>query len=108
MMGTKYFDPDILLPQQVTLTSVTDFLYYISLQGQRPVTLIGFSLGARVIFYCLKELAAHPRGAGIVENAYLLGAPVPGNPEEWQPFSKVVAGRIVNAYIRLVHSKTSK
>ena len=81
---------------------------YISLQGQRPVTLIGFSLGARVIFYCLKELAAHPRGAGIVENAYLLGAPVPGNPEEWQPFSKVVAGRIVNAYIRLVHSKTYK
>lgn len=53
-----------------------------------------------MIFYCLKELAAHPRGAGIVESAYLLGAPVPGNPEEWRPFSKVVAGRIVNAYIR--------
>jgi len=55
-----------------------------------------------VIFYCLKELCKHPKGVGIVENAYLLGAPVSGAPAEWQPFSKVVAGRIVNAYIRLV------
>ncbi|XP_067947899.1 transmembrane and coiled-coil domain-containing protein 4-like [Watersipora subatra] len=69
-------------------------------QGHRPVTLIGFSLGARVIFHCLRALAEHPRGAGIIENAYLLGAPVSGNVADWKPFSKVVAGKIVNAYIR--------
>jgi len=35
--------------------------------GNRPITLLGFSLGSRLIFSCLKELAA--RGAyGIVQN----------------------------------------
>ena len=34
--------------------------------GVRPITLIGFSLGARVIFYALLELAKH-KAFGIVQ-----------------------------------------
>jgi len=38
--------------------------------GVRPVTLVGFSLGSRVIYACLRELAN--RGAyGIVQNVYV-------------------------------------
>ena len=64
---------------------------------QRPVTLMGFSLGARMVFKCLEELAA--RGAvGIVESAVLLGAPVPEDPDTWRAVRSVVAGRLVNVY----------
>ncbi len=41
----------------------------------RPVTLVGYSLGARVIYYCLLELAQRGK-YGIVEDVYMLGAPV--------------------------------
>lgn len=66
-------------------------------QENRPVTLIGYSLGARVIFHCLLELAA--RGAyGIVEDAYLLGCPVMAQKKEWEQIISVVSGRLVNGY----------
>uniref|UniRef100_A0A8C4NYB0 Transmembrane and coiled-coil domains 4 n=1 Tax=Dicentrarchus labrax TaxID=13489 RepID=A0A8C4NYB0_DICLA len=66
-------------------------------QGKRPVSLIGFSLGARVIYYCLQELA---NDQGVVEDVVLLGAPVDGSEKAWERMTKVVAGRIVNGYCR--------
>ncbi|KAL5184060.1 Transmembrane and coiled-coil domain-containing protein 4 [Glycine soja] len=46
-------------------------------QGNRPETLIGYSLGARVIFKCLQYLAKTENGAELVEKVVLLGAPIP-------------------------------
>ncbi|XP_036995982.2 transmembrane and coiled-coil domain-containing protein 4 isoform X1 [Artibeus jamaicensis] len=69
-------------------------------QGRRPVTLIGFSLGARVIYFCLQEMAQEKDCQGIIEDVVLLGAPVEGEAKHWEPFRKVVSGRIINAYCR--------
>ncbi|XP_042636199.1 transmembrane and coiled-coil domain-containing protein 4 [Orycteropus afer afer] len=98
-------------------------------KGRRPVTLIGFSLGARVIYFCLQEMAqekdrrelswvvlesspasqksledpclmADPNCQGIIEDVVLLGAPVEGEAKHWEPFRKVVSGRIINGYCR--------
>lgn len=66
-------------------------------QENRPVTLMGFSLGARLIYFCLLELAA--KGAhGIVEEVYLFGCPVMSTKKEWLQISSVVSGKIVNGY----------
>ncbi|XP_008796875.2 transmembrane and coiled-coil domain-containing protein 4-like isoform X1 [Phoenix dactylifera] len=68
------------------------------LQGNRPVTLIGFSLGARVIFKCLRQLAESGDNEGLVERVVLLGAPVSLKGEQWETARKMVAGRFVNVY----------
>ncbi|KAI3451031.1 hypothetical protein Pfo_007696 [Paulownia fortunei] len=68
------------------------------LQGQRPVTLVGFSLGARVIFRCLQILAESETNVGLVERVVLLGAPIAIKDVNWEATRKVVAGRYVNAY----------
>lgn len=68
------------------------------LQGNRPVTLIGFSLGARVIFKCLEKLAKKGENGRIVERVILLGAPISLETQRWETVRKVVAGRFVNAY----------
>ncbi|KAF4841095.1 putative membrane protein [Colletotrichum siamense] len=66
-------------------------------QGERPVTLVGYSLGARVIYSCLKSLAER-KAFGLVDTVVLIGAPVPSNREHWQVLRSVVSGRIVNVY----------
>lgn len=66
-------------------------------QGERPVTLIGYSLGARLIYSCLMSLAE--RGAfGLVESVILMGTPGPSDATVWRAMRSVVAGRFVNVY----------
>lgn len=67
--------------------------------GVRPITLIGFSLGARVIFYALVELAKQ-KAFGIVQDVFLLGTTVSASPRMWYELRSVVSGRFVNAYAR--------
>ena len=38
-----------------------------SLAAREPVTLIGFSLGARVIYFCLQEMAQEKGKAGLLQ-----------------------------------------
>lgn len=68
------------------------------LQGNRPVTLVGYSLGARVIFKCLETLAETEHSAEVVERVVLLGAPISIKDQKWEAARKMVAGRFVNAY----------
>ncbi|PYH94610.1 DUF726-domain-containing protein [Aspergillus ellipticus CBS 707.79] len=66
-------------------------------QGERSVTLIGYSMGSRVIFSCLQSLAK--RGAyGLVESAILMGSPTPSNAPHWRRLRSVVSGRLINVY----------
>ncbi|EHA22656.1 hypothetical protein ASPNIDRAFT_173432 [Aspergillus niger ATCC 1015] len=66
-------------------------------QGERAVTLIGYSMGSRVIFSCLQSLAK--RGAyDLVESAILMGSPTPSNAPHWRRLRSVVSGRLINVY----------
>jgi hypothetical protein len=66
-------------------------------QGERPVTLIGYSLGARVIYSCLKSLAER-KAFGLVESVVFIGAPVPSNSNNWRVMRSVVSGKVINVY----------
>jgi len=65
--------------------------------SRRPVTLLGYSLGARVVFGALQRLA-DAGAAGVVETLVLFGAPLPSDPAEWERVRQVVAGRLINVY----------
>lgn len=65
--------------------------------GARPITLVGFSLGSRVIYSCLLELAK--RGAyGLVEKVILFGSPFLISLEDLVLAKSVCSGQFVNGY----------
>ncbi|MCJ1252860.1 hypothetical protein MMC24_000666 [Lignoscripta atroalba] len=66
-------------------------------QGERPVALLGYSLGARVIYSCLVSLAKR-KAFDLISNVILLGAPVPNSSFVWRLMRSVVAGRIINVF----------
>lgn len=66
-------------------------------QGERPLTLIGYSLGGKVIFTCLQRLAER-KAFGLIENVVLIGTPAPSSAAEWRLIRSVVTGRVVNVY----------
>ena len=63
----------------------------------RPVTLIGYSMGARLVYHCLLELCRF-NCKGIVEHAVMLGCTVTIVKERYTMARSVVSGRFVNAY----------
>ena len=65
-----------------------------------PITLIGYGMGARVIYHCLQSLLLQStiNVQGVLENVILIGAPVGVNVEEWISFRSIVVNRFVNCY----------
>jgi pimeloyl-ACP methyl ester carboxylesterase len=66
-------------------------------QGQRPITLVAYSLGSRVVYSCLLSLA-NRRAFGLVESVVLIGSPVPSAKDEWCKMKSVVSGKIINVF----------
>ncbi|KAL8697794.1 MAG: hypothetical protein Q9201_006927 [Fulgogasparrea decipioides] len=66
-------------------------------QGQRSVTLIGYSLGARAIYSCLMTLAKR-KAFDLVESAILIGAPTPSDTASWRMLKTACSGRLINVY----------
>lgn len=73
-------------------------------QGRRPVTLFGVSLGAQVVLSCLKQLRKlQDEGHevdGIIENVFIVGGACTSNPEYWSSYKKIIAGRFVNGFCK--------
>ncbi|WWC92160.1 uncharacterized protein L201_007114 [Kwoniella dendrophila CBS 6074] len=74
-------------------------------QGERPVVLIGSSVGALTILHALLYLSSLPSPNGgrgpipaYVESAYMISLPSAPTSEEWQKIRSVTSRRVVNAY----------
>lgn len=66
-------------------------------QGERPVTLVGYSLGATAIHSCLQSLAER-HAFGLVDTVVMIGSPAPSDPMHWRTLRTVVSGKIFNVY----------
>ncbi|CEH12746.1 Uncharacterized conserved protein [Ceraceosorus bombacis] len=67
-------------------------------QGERPVVLIGTSLGCTTILTALLELAKEPDNAKLVSDVFLIGAPITPSLSELKQARSIVSRRFVNAF----------
>ncbi|KAF2093228.1 DUF726-domain-containing protein [Rhizodiscina lignyota] len=75
-------------------------------QGERPARLVGWGVGARVVWQACLELSRQ-NAFGLVEDVIMMGLPGPGvsgdkretgSEIEWRRIRGVVAGRVINYY----------
>lgn len=66
-------------------------------QGERPVSLVGYSLGGRVIYSCLLALAER-KAFGLIDSVVVMGAPMPSDAADWRTLRSVISGRFVNVF----------
>ncbi|CCM02098.1 uncharacterized protein FIBRA_04175 [Fibroporia radiculosa] len=68
--------------------------------GNRPITLVGYSLGSIVIFEALQHLASllPSQTVHLVQDVFIFGSPIPVDEAAWTAARRVVAGRFVNGY----------
>lgn len=66
-------------------------------QGERAVSLVGYSLAARAIYACLMVLAER-RQFGLIDSVVMMGTPAPADNTVWLTLKSVVSGRLVNVY----------
>lgn len=68
--------------------------------GNRPITLVGYSLGSLVIFEALQYLASlfPSQTIHLVEDVFLFGSPMSISDGPWSAARRVVSGRLVNGY----------
>lgn len=78
-------------------TVLADMIMRSKVQGDRPISLVGYSLAARAIYVCLMVLAER-RQFGVVDSVVLMGTPAPSESRVWLTLKSVVAGRLVNVY----------
>ncbi|CAK7203215.1 hypothetical protein SEUCBS139899_005946 [Sporothrix eucalyptigena] len=65
--------------------------------GERGISLLGYGLGARVIYTCLMSLSER-RVFGQIENVLVMGTPAPSSQCVWTTLRSVVSGRVINVF----------
>lgn len=65
--------------------------------GERGISLLGYGLGARVIYTCLMSLSER-RAFGLVENVIMIGTPAPSATCVWTALRSAAFGRVINVF----------